>query len=138
MKKIFAKRASGDSNYVSFTVVVPCMVGVVVLLILFLGMIIRINEVERLQRSYLLRMERTGYMTTEVRDAFIEDLQELGASNISLIGTSFAPVGYGNEIHLSMEFDLRLLSISFDGEVFGERREVTYHVENTLDGTALY
>lgn len=138
MKKLLAKRTEGGSNYISFMVIMPCIIAIVLVLVLILGMVIRVNEVERVQRQYLLAMERTGYMTNEMRDAFIDDLQELGAANISLVGTSFAPVGYGNEIHLSMEFDLSLISLSFDQKISGERKEVTYHVKNTLDGTALY
>lgn len=60
------------------------------------------TDIKQIARGYGLKMETIGYLTPELKALLIRDLQEYGMENIDLTGTSFAPVGYGQDIVLAI------------------------------------
>ncbi len=57
----------------------------------------------QISREYLLRMETEGYLTDEAAEKMISELEEIGATNINLAGTTFSQVEYGDKIILNIE-----------------------------------
>lgn len=81
-------------------------------------------NINQTSRRYLLKMETTGYLTDSERLSLISELNRLGVTNVSLIGTSFQDVGYGNDVILEFTGKLhykevKLLSLFEAEEVKG-------------------
>jgi hypothetical protein len=68
------------------------------------------TKIEMLGREYILRMETEGFLSDGDKDNLIKNLNEFGVSNISLIGTTSAPVKYGDKIILHMEGKIQISS----------------------------
>lgn len=136
LKSVMNKNIRGDSTYVA-TVLSIFMIMVVFmgLLYVFGGTISR-NDVERVQRKYLLAMEREGYLSDVNRANLTAELTNMGCSNISITG-SLVPVGYGNTIVLKVECDLEVKALIFGGSGAQAGRR-TIHVVIEKSGTALY
>lgn len=109
-RKLFHK---DDGSMVDFIYVI------VALLILSIICVLMINwysdmdkktKIEMLGREYILRMETEGYLTDGDKDNFIENLNEFGVSNVSLIGTTREAVKYGDKIILHMEGKIQVSS----------------------------
>ena len=99
------------------------------------GGTIKRNEVERVQRRYLLTMEREGYLTSTNRANLTTELTNLGCRNITISG-SLTPVGYGNTIILRVECDLDVNALVFSGNRAQSGRR-TLHVVIEKSGTTL-
>ena len=136
LKSMLNKNIRGDSAYVA-TVVSVFMIMVVFMGLLYVyGGTIRQNEVERVQRKYLLAMEREGYLSDVNRANLTAELANMGCSNIVITG-SLVPVGYGNTIVLKVECDLEVKALIFGGSGAQAGRR-TIHVVIEKSGTALY
>ncbi|MBR1771326.1 MAG: hypothetical protein IJ747_04795 [Lachnospiraceae bacterium] len=59
-------------------------------------------EVQQLARQYILRMETTGYLTQEDRQALCEELETLGVTAPDVSGSTLAEVAYGERIVLEI------------------------------------
>lgn len=60
------------------------------------------SEISQLARSYILRMETTGGLLTEDRDALLVELSEQGITEIDLSGTTLGEADYGERIVLQI------------------------------------
>lgn len=69
----------------------------------------------QIARSYMLRMESTGYLTTEDLARMKAELTELGVTDISTTGTTTAPAQYGEIITLRF-------SCKYEGYTINEKR----------------
>ena len=133
IKKMFGSKEEGLSQYVS------ALISLVCILVFFMAMVYElnansvVNNVQRINRKYLLSMEKEGYLTAEKKTALIAELTAAGATNINLDGTSLSPVGYGNRVILKIECDVTVYGI-VDMKKEGRIR----HVIIEKDGTALY
>lgn len=81
-----------------------------VLLVSFLdsvGLINEKTEVDQIARKYILRMETCGELTAADRTNLCVELENAGASGISLEGTSVSKVPYGGTITLNINGKLR-------------------------------
>lgn len=86
-----------------------------ILLFLFIGYNKAINQkttLNNIARKYLLEMETTGYMTTEMQNSLKEELSAAGfagnesgaeISRNNFYGTTFTDVGYGNEMIINIQ-----------------------------------
>ena len=144
MRKIMEKcrcvmhaRVAGGSNYFSTIVCVFLFFGIFVGIYLVLGQISRQDDVERIYRSYLLRMEREGCLTATDKTELVNELTALGVSNIDLTGTSVSPVGYGNEVRLRITGDLTVDRIRYTADDMRREGSVV-HIDIDKTGTALY
>lgn len=64
------------------------------------------DSVSQLSRHYILRMETFGYLTAADRTQLLRELQELGATEVDLSGTTTTDVGYGNPVYLDIRCNL--------------------------------
>ena len=135
-KKVFSKKAKGDSAYLATLVSISMLLILVVGLLYVYGETISRNEVERVHRKYMLAMEREGYLSSTNMANLTNDLTSLGCSNINISG-SLSPVGYGNTITLKIECDLEVkkITITAAGGVAGRGLR---HIVIEKSGTALY
>lgn len=136
LKLVMNKNICGDSAYVATVVSIFMIMVVFVGLLYVYGGTISRNEVERVQRKYLLAMEREGYLSDVNRANLEAELTNMGCSNISITG-SLVPVGYGNTIVLRVECDLEVQALVFGGSRPQAGRRTT-HVVIEKSGTALY
>ena len=136
LKELMNKKVRGDSTYVA------TVVSLFMIMVIFMGMLyvyggtISRNEVERVQRKYLLAMEREGYLSSTNKANRTQELTNMGCSNIVITG-SLTPVGYGNTIVLKIECDLEVKALVFQGNKARAGRRTT-HVVIEKSGTALY
>lgn len=90
------------------------------------------QKVDILARQYILKMETDGYLEKNEEDNLIRELQKIGLTNISLNGTTETQVGYGKEIKL--EINANLKSKDYSARGFGlDKREklMPIHIEET-------
>ncbi|MBQ8822991.1 MAG: hypothetical protein IJZ82_10135 [Lachnospiraceae bacterium] len=60
-------------------------------------------EVSQVTRKYILRMETKGYLDEGDKSALLSELASLGMREIELGGSTLSPVGYGENICLSVK-----------------------------------
>ena len=85
-------------------------VGITLLAIAILAMAVfhsmslmqRKLQISQVARRYILAMETRGCLTDEDCTKMQEELAALGMKELDLSGTTRQPVGYGNEIRLSI------------------------------------
>ncbi len=65
------------------------------------------SEIDQIARKYILRMETVGTLTGADQILLVRELEEAGASEISLEGTTFERAGYGEAIVLEIRGKLR-------------------------------
>lgn len=96
------------------------------------------DDIDIIARQYILRMESTGYLTDADRVSLIQELTDIGATNINLSGTSTSEVGYGNKITLHIQGNLKLLDYQLRAslDVLQGSQMVPFHVTKT--STAKY
>lgn len=137
MKKIIRKNVKGDSTYLA-TIIASFFI-----IVLFIGCLdifgeaIKINDVTRIHRRYLIKMERDGCLTAAEQTAMIAELEALGVTNISLAGTSFVPVGYSNPVRLVITCDVPVSQVNLTGTSPTSERS-TRNVTIDKTATALY
>lgn len=87
-----------------------CMLLMTVLLVSYMDSVRLVNEkteINQIARKYILRMETVGMLTESDRQLLDRELEDAGASGVSLEGTTFDKVGYGEEIILKIKGKLR-------------------------------
>ena len=93
-----------------------CMLMMSILVFTYLDSIQVISEKEEVSsiaRKYILRMETVGSLTEADRVTLMQELENAGVTDISLQGTSMAPVPYGGTIVLKVRGKLKE-SIDFE------------------------
>ena len=65
-------------------------------------------EKTRIERKYIFAMETEGYLTPEKEAELLNELSNLGVTDISLEGTSKSPVGYSEKIVLCVNGKLNV------------------------------
>lgn len=121
-----------------------CMVGLLLLFIVFfLGMDIygRINiaiKKLRIERTYMLIMETDGCLTPGRKEQLTAELQQLGVSDVSYLGTTLTPADYGREVVLSVTGTIHSNGISGVSQYFrfirGGESEFRIYQKSTSKG----
>ena len=104
MKKAWKALQRGNVGDLMLTGV--CMLAMTVMMLAYMNsleLLEQKREVGQLARKYILQMETKGYLTAENSEALKTELAAVGATEISLNGTTVNPVGYGENIILQME-----------------------------------
>ncbi len=57
-------------------------------------------DVDQIARRYILRMESEGGLTGEDKILLVDELEQMGVTQISLNGSTMAEAGYGTAIEL--------------------------------------
>ena len=138
LKEILSKKAKGMSQFLATLICLGVIFTFVMAMVYAFGGIIKEDDVNRIHRKYLLSMEREGYLTPAYEAALINELTAEGATNISLAGTSNAPVGYGNTVILRIECDIPVSRIQWTSGFVGQRTGGTKHVIVEKEATAFY
>ena len=107
-----------------------CMLGILFLfIVMYLGLAIysRLNLAIKktgIERRYMLYMETQGYLAPERQEALKNELEAIGVENISFSGTTLMPIGYGQEVVLSVTGVIRTNGVSGITQHFSFVREV--------------
>ncbi len=75
----------------------------------------RKENVKEVSRKYILDMETKGYLTTESSAKLLQELSEIGLTDIDLSGTTLSDAGYGNEIHLYIKGKMPVVELDAGG-----------------------
>lgn len=137
MRKLLTAKVKGDSTYIASLITIFFIIVIWVAAFMSYVQLGKMSEVERMHRKYLLVMERDGYLTAANKVSLEAELAAAGVVNINLAGTSMAPVGYGNTIHLVIDGDLKIEELVVSGGSF-VKKEGLMHVNIDKTGTALY
>lgn len=98
-----------------------CMLAMTVLMLSYMGsvgLVFQKAAVSQLARKYILRMETVGELTAADRTVLLQELESLGATEITLEGTS-GKAAYGEPIELRIRGKLK------DAYEFEEKRVST-------------
>ncbi len=133
IKRFFSKKVEGMSDYISAVIAIFCLLAFFMAMVYAYGGMLAENNVHRLNRKYLLSMEREGYLNDADLISLQTELTALGATNININGTSRTEVGYGNTVVLRIECDIPISEI-----VNFNRVGRIKHVVVEKEGTALY
>ena len=74
LKKLFGKKTQGISQYVSAVISIWAILLFFVTMVYLYGEIVRVEEIERINRKYLLSMEREGYLTSAYEAELVNEL----------------------------------------------------------------
>ena len=128
-KRILGGKEKGSAmEFMSFGLV---LLGFATIMMVYLGCVELVEyklKTGQIARKYILRMESVGYLNTEDRISLVDELEELGLTQVDLYGTTMEFVGYGEEIILSIR-----------GKVsgkFGAGRQGLYEIKELRVSTA--
>lgn len=96
------------------------------------------DNIDILSRKYILKMETEGYLTNDMKIDLLKDLNEAGAININLTGTTMSRVGYGKEIKLSIKCDLEVDTLQVLDNLSAKKEKSTIPVTSSKTSTAKY
>lgn len=122
----------------AFSDMIVCMITLLVmLLVLKFGLSVyqtldNGRKKESIAREYMLAMESKGYLTQADQAALINDLTNLGVTNISFSGTTLTPAGYGQTIVLSVTGKIKA------EKVVGINSDLSFIRENDYDFKIYY
>lgn len=124
--------------------VVIALIGSMILIFGYMEMYRQVSQKEEFKqvcRSYLLRMETYGYLTDVDRNGLIKALEDLGATNISLDGTTVSHSGitYGSIITLDVHLKMPVTSADMAGgllDTVWNKESFDIHIK--LKSTAKY
>lgn len=98
-----------------------CMLAMTVLLLSYMdnvGMIYQKMAVSQIARKYILRMETMGSLTESDRVLLLQELSDVGATEVELEGSTLDRAGYGNPVIL-------LINGKLEGEYEFEEKRVS-------------
>lgn len=99
------------------------------------------SKIEHIMRTYVEKMETTGYLTDVQKTALENELTEVGCSNIQYGTTTLSKVGYGEYIQLDLYYDIRVIQWnSQDGNILKSTRSevLKTNIHKYRKGTAQY
>ena len=99
------------------------------------------NKIEHIMRTYIEKMETTGYLTDTQKMALENELADAGCSNIRYGTTSLSKVGYGDYVQLDLYYDITIVQWDSPGGniLKSARSEVLkQNVHKYRKGTAQY
>lgn len=134
---LLTRKTRGISNFISLMICIPVLATVFVMMLFTFQNSMRVLEVERVHRQYLLSMEHEGYLTPELRAGLVAELTTLGASNFDFAGTSLSRVGYGQQVRLSCSCDVTIHGLTFSS-IIGRARNETRRVHFDRTASAFY
>lgn len=98
------------------------MLAMMAVMLAYMGSVKLLNTkaaVNQITRKYILRMEATGRLTDADRIALVQELENVGVTELELAGTTVDWVGYGEPIVLMIQGRLE------DGYEIREKRVST-------------
>lgn len=144
MNNYLQKKDAGDRTLFTGIAVLFCVLISAILVYVSADYNTEINknsQIEQIMRTYIEKMQTTGYLTDEQKIDLENDLTELGCTNIRFGNTSFSPVAYGDYVYLDIYFDIQITTWSFTNGSFLESvrsSELKTDVHKHKKGTAQY
>lgn len=136
----FKKKEDGNSTLVSgvFTMVisVTAMALISMNVISSVGIMNTKNDINSVMRKYIIRMETYGYLTNEDETELIQELTDIGMTNIDISGTTMNEVEYGEVIYLYVKGDINKRVITLDDINNGVWQEKAIPIDEKLSSTS--
>lgn len=134
------KKETGFSNLVSgtFTMVISIMAMALICLynISSTGILNSKSDVNMIMRKYIIRMESNGYLTADDESELMEELKDVGMTNIDISGTTLSEVEYGETVYLYVKGDISKRVISLGDIKNGVWQDKDIHIEESLSSTS--
>ncbi len=110
------KKSKGSVDEVFAGMLVLIVISILLMAYLnIMELVNRREDISQIARQYILRMETVGYLKPADRTTMEQALADMGMKAISLEGTSFSDVGYGNPVILMIQGELSADSLSSEG-----------------------
>lgn len=120
MRKLVKRKNEGSvTDILSVGICVLAMSIIMSAYLDSLGLVNAKMEVSQLSRKYILRMETTGYLTAADSADLRAELMEMGVADVSLDGSTFHEVDYGNPIILNIKGVIHGRETSLEKGLFG-------------------
>lgn len=94
------------------------------------------SDVNMIMRKYIIRMESNGYLTADDESELMEELKDVGMTNIDISGTTLSEVEYGETIYLYLKGDISKRVISLGDIKNGVWQDKDIHIEESLSSTS--
>lgn len=136
----FKKKEDGNSTLVSgvFTMVisVTAMALISMNVISSVGIMNTKNDINSVMRKYIIMMETYGYLTNEDETELIQELTDIGMTNIDISGTTMNEVEYGEVIYLHVKGDINKRVITLNDINNGVWQEKAIPIDEKLSSTS--
>lgn len=96
------------------------------------------TEIDMIAREYILKMETTGYLTSEYQADLLDELNEYNWANVSIDGTTTSQVNYGDTIILHISGDLNVKTYSLADFFKLKKGDATVSIDISKASTAKY
>ena len=126
------KKRKGDIVS-DFSIPLVTLVIVGLLLTVFLESVKQnklLDDLDRIGRQYMLRMETYGYLKDNDKVELIEKLNDIGVKNISLVGTNFSSASYGSDIQLHISCDVEVENVKMNGFKLVKNKEIVRYSDS--------
>lgn len=97
------KRKGNLLDFMSIAITILAMSIMVMAYLECTNLLMKKLEISQISRSYILKMETEGYLSTSNKVNLLKELQDVGLSEIDLSGTTMQPVSYGEAIYLQVK-----------------------------------
>lgn len=94
------------------------------------------SDVNMIMRKYIIRMESEGYLTADDESELMEELKDVGMTNIDISGTTLSEVEYGETVYLYVKGDISKRVISLSDIKNGVWQDKDIHIEESLSSTS--
>lgn len=94
------------------------------------------SDVNMIMRKYIIRMESEGYLTADDESELMEELKDVGMTNIDISGTTLSEVKYGQTVYLYVKGDISKRVISLGDIKNGVWQDKDIHIEESLSSTS--
>lgn len=111
----------------------------ILIIITYANNIKPVNDIDKARgvaRNYILRMESNGYLRDNDEDNLIRELKSIGITNVSLTGTTRKPVGYSNNIVLSINGDIKSDNMNLNKDFSISKKTELIPVNIKMNSTA--
>lgn len=100
MKKL-KKDKGGIDNYLFIPIMITAVVILLLSVIPIFSLLSDKSEIDQIGRTYLLKMESDGYLSSDMKSQLIDDLKSIkNVKNIDILDTTETRVGYGQKVYL--------------------------------------
>lgn len=134
------KKEAGFSNLVTgvFTITICIMAMTIICMytISSTGILNSKSDVNMIMRKYIIRMESNGYLTADDESELMQELKDIGMTNIDISGTTLSEVEYGETVYLYVKGDISKRVVSLEDMKNGIWQDKTIHIEESLSSTS--
>lgn len=116
------KKAGSMMKLLPILLAMAAMAAVTVMYITYMSDYDRREYADQIAREYILKMETQGYLSENMKNNLISDLDGAGFTGINLQGTTMSKAEYGDEIALMIHASLETEEYVFEN-LLGKRTD---------------